>query len=110
MSGYDGAMNLPEPSAPEAPKYWMDETGGQLARAIKRYVAGHRPMTAQEIGLIRAYFKQWIDSPVWDMNPHLTEAARAELQGLRADANKIATAVDIGVWLDAADALEMDPL
>ena len=101
-------MTLPKPDAPEAPKYWAYEASGVLAQAIVRYLKGDH--IQRDIPLIRAYFKQWVDSPVWDMNPLINDSAREALQALRADVDRIATFVDIAEWLDAAESRGMDPL
>ena len=57
------------------PGYWRNESSGVLAPAVKRYLAGES-LTLREIGLLRAYFRQWVDSPVWDQNPHQAPRAR----------------------------------
>jgi len=31
---------LPDPSSPEAPKYWIYEQGGELVPAVTRYLNG----------------------------------------------------------------------
>jgi hypothetical protein len=57
---------LPAPDHPDAPKYWRYETSGDLARAVERFL-NNEPMTPVDIGLMRLYLMQWVDSPVWDM-------------------------------------------
>jgi hypothetical protein len=91
-----------------APGYWMDETGGQLAPAIERYLAGE--LRNGDIPLIRAYLRQWIDSPAWDNNPHLTADGVRELADLRSSVETIATREDIDGWLKIAIDKGLDPL
>ena len=87
----------------------MHETGGQLVPAVMRYLNGDR-LTAVDIALIRAYLVQWIESPAWDQNPHLTDAGRAELQSLREAAQKLTTRRAIDQWVEVATDWGMDPL
>lgn len=101
--------NRPDPSSPEAPKYWMHETGGELAAAIKRYLRDE-PLTARDVQLIGAYFRQWIDSPVWDGNPMIDEPGRINLMTLRVGARFLHMRADITKWLDRAAEAGMDPL
>jgi hypothetical protein len=93
---------------PDAPKYWMYETSGLLALAVRRYL-NHWEMTPGEIMLMHDYLVQWICSPVWDMTEH-DEDTRAELEALRIAAKCIQTRGDIDHWI--ANALDKghDPL
>jgi hypothetical protein len=62
------ASPIPAPGSASAPKYWRDEVGGQLRIAVENYLFD-RVMTIRDVAFMRAYFRQWINSPVWDMNP-----------------------------------------
>lgn len=101
---------MPSPGSPEAPKYWMHETGGELAVAVKQYLEDPHAMTIRHIVLMRAYIRQWIDSPAWDQNPHMTSEDRAVLQELRASATRLSSARDISRWLRDALREGHDPL
>lgn len=92
-----------------APGYWMDETGGKLRPAIARYLDG-ADLSADDIALIRAYLRQWIDSPVWDDNPHLVDSGRAELARLRELARVLTNRESIHAWLALAVDFGVDPL
>lgn len=87
----------------------MYETGGLLARAMKCYLDG-ADLTAGEIVLIRAYLQQWIGSPVWLMNPGITDAGRKAIEVLRSNAARIANRRDIDRWLRDAIDEGIDPL
>ena len=106
---------LPPPGHRDAPKYWQHETGGALRIAVENYL-NNRDMTVRDVALMRAYLVQWIDSPVWEMNPHLSEggpaalAALAALTALRLRARRIQTVQDIRLWISAALAEGHDPL
>ena len=100
---------LPAPGTATAPKYWMHEIGGELAPAIERLVRAE-PLSDRDILQIRAYLWQWIESPVWDQNPHLGAAGAAELVLLRAGVGKLRTAGDIRDWVAVAVDWGMDPL
>jgi hypothetical protein len=106
---------LPPPDHPDAPKYWRHETGGRLAIAVENFL-NHRLMTVRDVALVRAYLIQWIDSPVWEMNPHLAQggpaatAALAALTRLRVRARRICAVADIHHWINDALAEGHDPL
>jgi len=97
-------------SHPLAPKYWRAETSGVLAPAIERYLLRPKTLTPRDVSLIRAYIRQWIDSPAWDANPHGNEAQRANLNELRSLAARITTVADLRHWFDAALDMGIDPL
>jgi hypothetical protein len=104
------APALPPPDDPRAPKYWRYETSGELAIVVGVYLAAVRALTMREIALMRAYVKQWIDSPVWDLNPELTAESRAELAWIRESAGRIASESDLRAWLRVAEGQGFDPL
>lgn len=95
---------------PRAPKYWQNETGGELAKAVRHYLNEPDALTPAEITLMRAYVIQWIDSPAWDRNPNATTESIAMLSGLRAQAKRIATARDLSRWFKDALQEGHDPL
>jgi hypothetical protein len=91
---------LLDPSDPRAPKYWMFETSGVLQPAVEAFLR-NQPMSPRQLGAMRAYLRQWIQSPVW---------RGEELAKLRKDVETIQTREDIQAWLDAAVAQGYDPL
>jgi len=95
--------------APRPPGYWMNEIDGRLAEAMKRYLRDE-PLSNYDVGLIRVYLVQWIESPVWDMNPNLDAAGRAELEQLRQAAHKITSRRGIDEWVEVATDWGMGPL
>jgi hypothetical protein len=101
------------PDHPDAPKYWMYETGGKLVPAMERYLKGE-PAEPDDVNLIRAYLRQWIDSPVWDDGVDLGIPADpiegVTLDDLRRKVREIRTRLDIDVWLADALDLAIDPL
>jgi hypothetical protein len=101
---------LPPPDHPDAPKYWMYETGGLLASALERYLKHPSRLTVRDLGLIRAYVCQWIDSPVWNQNPHGGLRWLEELADLRRTAHAIASPRTLATWLAAAVSAGVDPL
>jgi len=94
---------------PRAPKYWMYETGGGLAQAVSRFV-NQLLMSPADIALMRAYCRQWIDSPVWERAPHMTNAGRETLAELRHVVRKIETREQLATWLKVAGDYGADPL
>jgi hypothetical protein len=94
---------------PTPPGYWMNETGGQLAPAIRRYLEG-LPLSGRDVVLIRLYLQQWIDSGVWDGNPTQSEEGRAELARLRELARVLTNRASIEAWISMATDFGIDPL
>jgi len=85
----------------------MYEVGGKLVPAMKRYLEGTRAFP-DDVNLIRAYLRQWIDSPVWD---HGNEAEmQRDLDELRRKARELRTISDITTWVEQALDLGIDPL
>lgn len=100
---------LLDPAHPDAPKYWMWETSGRLGPAIEAYL-NRREMTVSQMNLMRAYLRQWIDSPVWERNPAADKATLAELQHLRATIRLAQSRKDLSIWLRRALESGHDPL
>ena len=100
---------LPPPESPDAPKYWRNETGGALRIAVENYL-NRQVMTVRDVALMRAYLCQWIESPVWELNPSLDVRGRASLAFLRLRARRILTVQDIHRWIADATAQGHDPL
>jgi hypothetical protein len=95
----------PETMRRLGPRYWRDETSGHLARAVEAYLAG-RELTPGEVGYLRAYFRQWVNAPIWDANPHGTAA----LAGLRDAIGSLTNRAQVRAWLERALAEGIDPL
>lgn len=91
------------------PVYWRDEPSGALRPTIEAYLRG-RPLGASEIAALRAYFRQWIMSPVWDRNPHANADHRALLDKLRLGIEGLTDRRAIERWLDDAEEFGLDPL
>jgi SLT domain-containing protein len=79
----------------------MKEQGGKLKPAILGYLHGG-DLDREEIALIKAYLKQWVDHPGWERGRNLTQ--------LRRMVDHIDSREDISkaVWL--AVSMGMDPL
>jgi hypothetical protein len=83
----------------------MNEVGGKLVPAVERYLKGE-PAEPDDVNLIRAYLRQWIDSPVWDGRG----SSRNTLDDLRRTVRNIRTRVQVDWWLEDAMDLDIDPL
>jgi hypothetical protein len=82
------------------PGYWMWERSGVLRPAIAAYVRGG-PLSADQIGALRAYFRQWIEAPCWQ-----GEA----IVELRRSIDGLTSRQAIAKWLDLATDEGVDPL
>ena len=94
---------------PHAPKFWMNETGGKLIPAVRRYLADERAEPG-DADLLRAYLRQWIDSPVWDSGATDLTDGQTELAKLRKAVREIRTRHDVNAWLHDALNVGIDPL
>jgi hypothetical protein len=77
------------------PCYWTDEVTGQLAPAIEAYEQ-RQELSRRQITVLRTYFRQWIQSRVWDMNTHATIDSRRTLLNLRTSVESIGSPDGIG--------------
>jgi hypothetical protein len=100
---------LPKPYCAEAPRYWLQETSGVLRLVIER-LFDDKELRADEIRILGEYFRQWIDSPAWDLNPHAGESDRATLHRLRLEVRQLRTMRQVNRWLDDAYKIGVDPL
>ena len=92
-------IQLLEPDDPRAPKYWKNETS-DLPAIIAEYLQ-REYLTDKKIARIKAYLKQWIDSPVWK---------GPAIEALRTQVNLIQTRLDIDHWIHDAVNEGIDPL
>ena len=83
------------------PGYWMAETSGELAGAVRRYVSG-ATLAERELELMKAYLRQWTDAPMWGPSEDLDE--------LRIRVQLIETEADIHYCVAELVGLGMDPL
>jgi hypothetical protein len=89
------------PDHPDAPRYWMHEQSGVLAPVVRQYLEGKEPLSPRQIGIMRAYLKQWAASPVW---------AGPGLNKLRRQIAKISTPAELNDVIRTMTDLSMDPL
>jgi hypothetical protein len=87
----------------------MRETTGQLRPVVESYLRGGM-LDRTQLRIMRAYLRQWIESPAWDKNPHKTEDVRKYLTELRAGVSDIDSMERLEQWLISAVAAGIDPL
>lgn len=87
----------------------MKETGGELGPAVERYIKGE-DLSVRDLALIRAYLRQWVDSPAWDANPAATDLSQRRLTQLRGKVFGAATKEQIDDCIHMAVDMGMDPL
>lgn len=80
------------------PGYWMNETTGVLRPAVQAYL-NESDMTPSQIGVMRAYLRQWMQAE-W----------RGPVEELRDSINKIVDRTSLTSWLRDAVAWGIDPL
>jgi len=93
----------------DPPGYWMHETSGVLRPAVEAYLAGGA-MTSEQIAAMRAYLRQWINSPCWDKNPHATQGDRQQLAMMRRLVDVLTSRATIEAWIAGLTEMGMDPL
>ncbi len=81
------------------PGFWMNETSGRLAPAVRAYLEG-RQLSRAGVMVIRAYLRQWIAGDFQGGEP---------LEALRRGVDAIHSTGDIDDWLAAALELGIDP-
>jgi hypothetical protein len=87
----------------------MRETSGRLWPAIAALVDG-RELSAEDIAILRAYFRQWVCAAIWDENPHGGAAYREWLAAMRKRVDEPTTRAAIEAWIDELTRGGMDPL
>lgn len=97
------------PDMTGAPHFWRFETGGELAPAVERFLAGTF-MSTRDIYLMREYLRQWILSPLWDANPSLDSEGAQDLAALRTGIDRLTSVNAIRTWIRSALDLGIDPL
>lgn len=93
---------------PRPPGYWRSESSGKLAPVMLRYLALAR-LDPVEVGIMREYCRQWVESPAWDQNPHAGSGDKS-LTRLRAGVDSITSNEALAAWLQLAEDAGMDPL
>ena len=84
------------------PGYWMAEASGVLSPVVERYLQGNQPLTDEEIGIMRAYLRQWINADAWQ--------GGEAVEQLRSMVDLIRTREHVDTWIDIAVEYGMDPL
>jgi hypothetical protein len=96
------------PHKDNSPKCWRAEASGVLAPVVGRYLLGEQ-LSLMDIATMRAYLRQWIWSPVWDIPAH-DDSTRAELADLRSRLEGIRTRRSLDEWIALAAEFGIDPL
>jgi hypothetical protein len=81
----------------------------EVIPGVRRYLADERAEPG-DTDLIRAYLRQWIDSPVWDPATDYDGHDRTELAKLRKAVRELRNRHDITAWLHDALNVGIDPL
>lgn len=91
------------------PLNWHDEVSGILAAAVNAYLDNRiegKPITDEQVSLVRTYIVHYIGAPCWD-----NEEFSKELALLRRTARReLRTPEDIGKWICDAMEIGLDPL
>lgn len=94
-------LRIPPAPAAGAPGYWPNETTGVLRPAVEAYLLTEAELSRDQLGALRAYFRQWLASPLW--RGREVEALRAGIDGIR-------DRPTVSAWLREAEAAGIDPL
>lgn len=87
------------------PGYWQDEESGVLRPVVESYLNG-APLSPLQIGVMRAYLRQWMHAPAWRSLP----SEPGGVAQLRRDVEAISDRASLAGWLERALALGIDPL
>lgn len=87
-------------NAENIPGYWMHEASGKLEPAIWALLEGD-PLLEEQIPLVRAYLRQWIEKGDWH---------GPAIEGLRARIDELVNREAIDRWLNDAYEIGIDPL
>lgn len=90
------------------PRYWRDEVSGRMEQAVMNFL--ERNATAEDLALIQAYFKHWINAPGYDDNPHHTPDSRQQLAELRRSIELAGCQATLEQWQREALKIGIDPL
>ncbi|HEY9664712.1 MAG TPA: hypothetical protein V6C65_40250 [Allocoleopsis sp.] len=90
------------------PRYWRDEVSGRMLKAVEGYI--NRAATAEDLAIVQAYFKHWINAPGWDANPHQTDETRQQLETLRQSIDALTDQASLERWEKEALKIGIDPL
>lgn len=93
----------------DPPGYWMNETSGVLKPAVDRYIR-REALSKDDIVVLRAYLRQWINAPCWDANPYAIDESRQSLTRLRGRIDFLISRSAIDAWLGDALMEGIDPL
>ena len=88
------------------PLYWRDEQSGKMKEVILAYLQG-RPLTKNDIAILRWYLHQWVSAPIWKANPY---GQPEDFDELIASAETLSTREEISRWFDHALDFGIDPL
>ena len=95
LGRYDGG-NIHEPG------YWRNEVSGQLAPVVEAFIQQEN-LTADQVVMLKLYFKQWIWADVWS-------GSGPEIAHLRVMLDEVVTQHGLNAWLMRAMDLGIDPL
>ena len=88
------------------PLYWRDETSGEMAKIVEKYLFG-LPLCDEEFFVLRGYLAHYINAPCWDFPGN---AFAAELAEARAAVQELNTARDVDAWIVKLLEIGLDPL
>jgi hypothetical protein len=83
------------------PGFWQYEQSGRLRPVVVAYLHG-KPLDDEQVTMMRAYLRQWINADVWRNDPGLDQ--------LRTRIDELVDRASIDRWLSDALDLGIDPL
>jgi hypothetical protein len=88
------------PPASGAPLFWMNEETSLMKRIMFRFDDNPDLLYEREVEILRQYFEQWINAPVW----------KGDLAELTESVKTLKTGNDCKEWVLRAMELGIDPL
>lgn len=94
------------PGGPKGPLRWQDDVSGVLPDAVSAFfkVPGYKPVTPEQLELVREYTEYYINAPCWltDDDPELWAKLRTSIKEAKTKEAMIA-------WLEQALEVTIDP-
>jgi hypothetical protein len=93
------------------PKYWKDETSGQMTKAVNAYWSPSRrdELSPENIASLKLYLIHWAEAPCYKNNEYATAVDLVQLDKAIKEAHNINNTEDISITVNILMQLGIDP-